>query len=96
MKILPNRSIIEISGEESLSFLQNLVTNDITKLETEKLIHTFLLNPNGKIIYEFYIFKDSNLLYLDCNINICQELIKHLNFYKLRAKIDIKHHKRFQ
>ncbi len=90
MKKLPNRQIIEVSGEENISFLQNLVTNDLNKLETEKLIHTFVLNPSGKIIYEFYIFRDSNLIYLDCNINICQELMRHLNFYKLRAKVAIK------
>ena len=37
MKKLPNRQIIEVSGEENISFLQNLVTNDLNKLETEKL-----------------------------------------------------------
>ena len=39
-----NRTIIEISGEETLKFLQGLITNDIDKLD-KGIIYAAMLTP---------------------------------------------------
>ena len=55
MKLLADRHIIELSGEDRIIFLQNLITNDLKDIKEKKISHTFILNHLGKIIFEFYI-----------------------------------------
>ena len=87
MKLLADRQIIEVSGEDRTIFLQNLITNDLRDLSEKKISHTFILNHLGKIIFEFYIHYTSECLLLDCNYASADELIKKLMMYKLRSKI---------
>ena len=83
------REVIEVKGEECLSFLQNLITQDIL-LNVENLKYSALLSPQGKFLFDFFIFKRNQNLYLDINKNYSQNLIEKINFYKLRANIDIR------
>lgn len=87
-EILPNRSIIEISGEDALKFLQNLTTNDI---KIADYCYAYMLNNQGRYLFDFFIFTISSKQFL-IDINSYQvELFKsHLVMYKLRAKIEIK------
>jgi len=87
MKLLADRHIIELSGEDRIIFLQNLITNDLKDIKEKKISHTFILNHLGKIIFEFYIHYTSECLLLDCNYISAEELIKKLMMYKLRSKI---------
>lgn len=54
-----------VSGKDSLSFLQGLVPQDISKLVPEKAVYTQLTNENGGIIDDLIIYKlDNNDKYL--------------------------------
>jgi len=50
-EIIKNRSILKVSGNDSESFLQGLITNDVSRAKTE-LIYTALLSPKGKYLFE--------------------------------------------
>ena len=54
--ILKDRDIISISGSDSSSFLQNVITNDIDKLNESSSLYSALLTPQGKYLYDFFIF----------------------------------------
>lgn len=84
-----NRAIIEIKGEERKSFLQGLITNDVKKANSENLIYAVMLSPQGRFLYDFFIFENNESLFLDCFAPRRDEIIKKLNFYKLRSKIEI-------
>ena len=49
-----NTKILKVSGKKIDDFLQNLITNDITKLEQEKSIYTCVLTPQGKFLNDFF------------------------------------------
>jgi folate-binding protein YgfZ len=83
------RSLIEISGSDRNKFLQGLITNDITKLESQDLIYTAMLNAQGRFLYDFFIFSDGDKLFLDCAKNRKDEIIKKFSLYKLRSDVKI-------
>lgn len=87
---LKNKRVISITGDESDVFLNNIITNDIKKIETKKAIYSCLLSPQGKVINHFFISKIENQFLFIIDSFLINELIEKLNFYKLQSKIDIK------
>ena len=88
---LKNRTLLELEGDDIREFLQSLVTNDINLISKEKSIYSALLSPQGKYLYDFFIFKNTNNnIMIDCEKNDQEELIQKLNIYKLRSKIEIR------
>ncbi len=87
---LEDRIIIELIGTDTKGFLQALVTNNLDLVSCNKSIYAALLSPQGKYIFDFFIFESSlnGLLSIDCERNRYQELLEKLNIYKLRNKID--------
>jgi hypothetical protein len=85
--ILTHRSLLEIGGEERVSFLQGLVTNDVEALGRGEACFAALLSPQGKILFDFFAIDTGEAILLDCAAAEAPNLLKRLNFYKLRAKI---------
>ncbi len=94
--ILIDRSIIEIIGEERKNFLQGLITNNINKANSESLLYSVMLSPQGKFLYDLFIFEVGEKLFLDCFSERRDEIIKKLNFYKLRSKVEISKNDEFK
>lgn len=84
-----SRAIITISGNDRRNFLQGLITNDIHKLDSEDVIYTLMLTPQGKFLHDFYIREEGDILLLDCYAPKAEELFKRLSMYKLRADVVI-------
>ena len=81
---LKNRTLLELEGDDSREFLQSLVTNDINLISKEKSIYSALLSPQGKYLYDFFIYKNTNNnIMIDCEKNDHKELVHKLNIYKL-------------
>ena len=88
--ILDDRGLIEISGEEAKDFLQNILTNDVNKVDKSNSLFSAILTPQGKYPYDFFIIKSLNGYFLDCASESTKEIIDYLFKYKLRSKIEIK------
>ena len=87
--ILDDRAILYINGEDANEFLQNLISNDINKVNKETSCFTSLLTPQGKFLYEFIIVKHKSGYLVDCEKTQSEGLFKQLNLYKLRSKVEI-------
>tara|TARA_A100001011_G_scaffold397060_1_gene496893 strand:+ start:1675 stop:2547 length:873 start_codon:yes stop_codon:yes gene_type:complete len=87
--ILKDRGIISISGEDHLDFLQNVVTNDINKVTKIQTLFSGIFTPQGKYLFEFFILKSSNGFYLECDENLVNDLLTHLEKFKLRSRIKL-------
>ena len=86
---LENRGIIYISGSDTKKFLQNIVSNNIEKINDKTSIFSSLLTPQGKYLFDFIITKHKNGFFLDCQKSQAKELFKKLILYKLRSKVEI-------
>ena len=88
--LLEDRGLISITGEDVKNFLQNIITNDIEKVNLSASIFSALFTPQGKYLFEFFLIKSKNGYLLDCDNKFTNEIINYLLKYKLRSKIEIK------
>ena len=87
---ITSKNFISIKGEDSVDFIQNIISNDIKKVTDNKCIFASLLTPQGKFLFEFIIFKTRNIFLIECNSELTKELFNKLYNYKLRSKVEIK------
>tara|TARA_B100000989_G_scaffold130528_1_gene96906 strand:- start:24 stop:911 length:888 start_codon:yes stop_codon:yes gene_type:complete len=87
--ILKDRAILYINGLDAKDFLQNLITNDISKVTENSSCFASLLTPQGKFLYEFIIIKHKSGYLIDCEKDQCEEIFYQLNLYKIRSKVEI-------
>ena len=85
---LEDRGFIQVKGVEAKDFLQNIVTNNLEKVTDSSTIFSSILTPQGKYLFEFFILKLKDSYLLECEKESTEEIIKLLNYYKLRSKVD--------
>ncbi len=86
---LKDRTVVEVIGLDAVTFLQGLITNDVTQASGDKAIYAALLTPQGKIVYDFLIAPTDGGFRLDCAKAHAADLAARLKKYKLRAKVTI-------
>ena len=82
------RKVFRFSGTDARKFLQNLITNDIKRLNIGP-VYSALLTPQGKFIADFFLIADGNDILMDVDAGAAATLIPRLNMYKLRADVTI-------
>lgn len=87
--LLNDRALIAIKGVDATHFLQNLITNNIEQLAPPQARHAALLTPQGKILFDFFVYPAEQGFMLDIAASERAEFIKRLGFYKLRADVTI-------
>jgi folate-binding protein YgfZ len=91
--LLPERSVIRLTGEDTNHFLQGLVTNNIAALAAGEASFAALLTPQGKILFDFIVIAvaedEGGGFVMDAPRPLTDDLVKRLIFYRLRAKVDI-------
>tara|TARA_B100001057_G_scaffold454835_1_gene500929 strand:+ start:1228 stop:2118 length:891 start_codon:yes stop_codon:yes gene_type:complete len=87
--ILEDRGLLYVSGDDCKEFLQNLITNNIDRVNENNSCYSALLTPQGKYLYDFNIIKHKSGYLLDCEKKNIDNLFKQFNLYKLRSKIEI-------
>lgn len=87
--LLADRGVVKLSGDDAKSFLNGLVTTDVTKLLPGAARFGALLTPQGKIVTDFLVTEFAGDLYLDCPRALAAPLATKLGFYKLRAKVAV-------
>jgi len=85
-----SRAVIRLSAQtpddDVTTFLQGLVTNDVTGLLP---VWTALLTPQGKVLFDFLVWPGADGLLLDCEARVADDLVRRLSLYRLRRKIAI-------
>lgn len=84
-----DRAVISVSGEDRVSFLQGLVSNDVTKVDPGRAIWAAFLTPQGRFLYDLFIAAHGDTLLIDVEAARAEEFRKKLSIYKLRAKVSI-------
>ena len=87
--ILEDRGILYINGVDAKEFLQNMISNDINKVNENNSCFASLLSPQGKFLFAFIIAKHKSGYFIDCEKPQVEALFKQLSIYKLRSKVEI-------
>ncbi len=79
-----SRCIIKVDGADSEKFLQNLLTNNITP----EYSYSLLLTPQGKVLYDFFVYRTEDGFLLDCDQGSQVQILDAFSKYKLRQKVN--------
>lgn len=84
---LTQRSVLAVSGEDRVAFLQGLVSNDVADVRPGRAVWAALLTPQGKWLADFFILSDGERLLLDCEAVLAPMLRQRLSRYRLRSRV---------
>jgi tRNA-modifying protein YgfZ len=87
--LLQDRTVVEVKGPDAATFLQGLITNDVTRAKDGRATYAALLTPQGKVIHDFFVVPVPDGFWLDCVKANAPDLAQRLKKYKLRAKVTI-------
>jgi tRNA-modifying protein YgfZ len=92
-QLLSHRAIISVSGADAETFLNGLLTMSVSGMTppdlSGELRYGALLTPQGKIIADMLIVHEDGAFLIDCDGGVAANLLKRLNMFRLRAKVDI-------
>ncbi|KQW31041.1 aminomethyltransferase [Rhizobium sp. Root274] len=86
---LPDRAFVQVGGPDAEHFLQNLITTDLGSLAEGEARPGALLTPQGKIQFDFLIWRRSDGFVLDTTVDQQEALTRRLTMYKLRAAVTL-------
>jgi len=88
---LEDRAVLAVSGADAPTFLQNLITNDVTRLTPGTAVYAALLAPQGKILVDFLVVRDGpgDRFLIDVAAPYADGLLKRLAMYRLRAAVEL-------
>lgn len=82
------RTVLRLSGSDTHKFLNDLVTNDLSRL-ADGLVYAAILTPQGKYLFDFFLAADGDAILVDVAASRAQALAQRLTMYKLRADVKI-------
>jgi len=91
---IQGRTILRVSGTDSLTFLQGLLSNDVMGLaQTPGMVWAALLTPQGKYLVDGFVIRrgddpEGDLL-LDLPEPLAATTLKRLQMYRLRSAVQI-------
>ncbi|MDA9674500.1 hypothetical protein N9T99_01735, partial [Alphaproteobacteria bacterium] len=93
---LNNRAVLKISGANYLTFLNNILTSDITKIKSNEVAPSALLSPQGRILFDILIslgpiknINDLGYILIECEVTQVDDLFKKITIYNLRKEVII-------
>lgn len=87
--VLEDRGIVMIGGEDRRTFLQGLISNDVTRVDATRTVYAAFLTPQGKYLHDFFVAEAGDGFALDCERERASDLVRRLRMYKLRSKVGI-------
>ena len=81
-----DRNLIRASGPDARGFLQNILTQDLDKLDAQGVLYAALLSPQGKVIADMMLWAepDGGVL-IEADPARGADLLRRLSIYKLRV-----------
>ena len=91
MALLPDRGVVRVAGPDAEKFLNGTVTADLDMLARQAAVHSALLTPQGKMLFEFFVThaaEGEGGFLLETGRDQADSLAKRLKMYMLRAKVE--------
>ena len=83
---LTHLGLIRVAGEDAASFLQNLLSNDIKKLQPHHAQRNSFNSPKGRMLASFVVWRDGSDYLLQASADITPAIQRKLSMYVLRSK----------
>ncbi len=80
---------LKVSGVDALSFLQNMLSSDVSETSAQQAQISSLNNPKGRMLASFLIWRTGADYFLRLPHSLCAAIHKRLSMYILRSKVKI-------
>jgi folate-binding protein YgfZ len=87
--ILDGRGVIKVEGPDAATFLQALLSNDVTRTSAAEAVYAALLTAQGKFMHDVFVVAGREGFLLDCVHARRDDLLRRLSLYKLRASVEL-------
>ena len=87
---LQDRALLRLSGPDTRNLLQGLLTQDVEVLAESRPLYAGLLSPQGKTLFQLFLFADGADVLLDVATADRAALEQNLIRFRLRKKVEIK------
>ena len=84
-----NRALLKISGNDSESFLQNQLSNDISKLEGNSVQINAYCQHQGKVISLFWVMRYKDFFLLSFPSDLLDKIIARLQMFIIMSDVSI-------
>ena len=85
---LENRGVLRVSGSDTVTFLQGLISNDVSNVADDRTIYAALLTPQGKFLFDFFLYGQGDAILMETERDRMTDLAKKLSMFKLRAQVE--------
>lgn len=89
LTLLSQTGLIQVSGADHQTFLQNLTSNDIRHVSEHQYQLSGFCSPKGRLLAVFRIFQHQDSYYLTLPTNIVEVVLKRLQMFVLRSKVQL-------
>lgn len=86
---LDRRALIRVGGPEARPFLNRLLTQEVESLGEGELRYGALLAPQGRVLYDLFLFGEADAVRVDVAADRRDELLARLKMFRLRAAVTL-------
>jgi aminomethyltransferase len=86
---LPWRAQISVTGKDRVRWLHNMVTNNVRDLAVNRGDYNFVLNAQGRILGDMYIFNRGESLLIETDSRQVEALIPAMKRYIIMDKVEM-------
>lgn len=88
---LPDRAIIEVSGDDAASWLQGQITNQMEGIAPGESVYGFILSLKGRVMADAWVLAREADLWLDVPAAQVPSLLERLDRYIIMEDVDLTH-----
>jgi folate-binding protein YgfZ len=86
---LSTRTKVEITGNDRIRWLNGMVTNNIRDLAVGQGVYSFLLNPQGHILGDFFVYNRGDRLVVDTEQAQIEKIIATFDHYIIMDDVEV-------
>ncbi|MEM9226146.1 MAG: folate-binding protein [Pseudomonadota bacterium] len=86
---LAHRAVLSLTGPDTLTLLERLVTHDTTDWPVGEARYGGLLTPQGKVIADYLALRTADGILMDMAAAFADDLAKRLKLFRLRSDVEI-------
>ena len=80
---------LKVAGEDTQSFLQNMLSSDVREVSEQHAQYSSLNSPKGRMLATFLIWRTGPDYFLQLPRSLCAAIQKRLSMFVLRSKVKI-------
>jgi len=84
------RGKIEVTGDDQITFLPRMLTNDIESLKPNQSTYACFLTPQGKVVTDAHVFRFEKSVWLDMEAGLAPKVIEALGKFVIADDVELK------